>query len=203
MIQRGYYALMAHARAPFNDAAELAAEAKRRPGMHYATSGVGSLPHLVMLRFGQIAGIEMTHVPYRGGMQAVQDTINGTVPVTLDGIAASVGFLRQGQIRGIGLTGPLRNPEFPAMPTFVEVGFPQLVAEGWAGFSFPAATPRPIQQRFADETKAVLALPAIQARYRELANDVGDRFMDDFQAFVAQEVETWRPLVIASGATVD
>jgi tripartite-type tricarboxylate transporter receptor subunit TctC len=203
MIQRGYYALMANARAPFNNAAELAAEAKRRPGINYATSGVGSLPHLVMLRFAQIAGIEMTHVPYRGGMQAVQDTINGTVPVTLDGIAASVGFLRQGQIRGIGLTGPQRHPDFPTMPTFVEVGFPQLVAEGWAGFSFPAATPRPIQQRFADETKAVLALPQIQTRYRELANDVGDRFMDDFQAFVAQEVETWRPLVIASGATID
>jgi tripartite-type tricarboxylate transporter receptor subunit TctC len=203
MIQRGYYALMANQRAPFNDAAELAAEAKRRPGINYATSGVGSLPHLVMLRFCQIAGIEMTHVPYRGGMQAVQDTINGTVPVTLDGIAASVGFLRQGQIRGIGLTGPQRHPDFPTMPTFVEVGFPQLVAEGWAGFSFPAATPRAIQQRFADVTREVLALPQIQTRYKELAQDIGDRFMDEFQAFVAQEVETWRPLVIASGATVD
>jgi tripartite-type tricarboxylate transporter receptor subunit TctC len=136
-------------------------------------------------------------------MQAVQDTISGTVPVTLDGIAASVGFLRQGQIRGIGLTGPQRHPDFPSMPTFVEVGFPQLVAEGWAGFSFPAATPRAIQQRFADVTKEVLALPQVQTRYKELAQDVGDRFMEEFQAFVAQEVETWRPLVIASGATVD
>jgi tripartite-type tricarboxylate transporter receptor subunit TctC len=89
------------------------------------------------------------------------------------------------------------------MPTFVEVGFPQLVAEGWAGFSFPAATPRAIQQRFADVTKEVLALPQVQTRYKELAQDVGDRFMEEFQAFVAQEVETWRPLVIASGATVD
>jgi tripartite-type tricarboxylate transporter receptor subunit TctC len=203
MIQRGYYALMANARAPFANPAELAAAARRTPGINYATSGVGSLPHLVMLRFAQMANIELTHVPYRGGMQAVQDTINGTVPVTLDGIAASVGFLRQGQIRGIGLTGPARHPDFPEMPTFVESGFPQLVAEGWAGFSFPAAVPRPIQQRFADETRAVLALPAVQTRYRELANDVGDRFMDDFQRFVAEEVETWRPLVIASGATLD
>jgi tripartite-type tricarboxylate transporter receptor subunit TctC len=203
MIQRGYYALMANRNAPFSNPAELAAAARRTPGINYATSGVGSLPHLVMLRFAQIANVELTHVPYRGGGQAVTDTIAGVVPVTLDGIAASVGFLRQGNIRGIGLTGPQRHPDLPDIPTFAEHGFPQLVAEGWAGFSFPAAVPRPIQQRFADVTRDVLALPAIQSRYRELANDVGDRFMDDFQAFVAQEVETWRPLVIASGATVD
>lgn len=203
MIQRGYYALLANRNAPFANPAELAAEARRRPGLTYATSGVGSLPHLVMLRFAQIANIELTHVPYRGGGQAVADTIAGTVPVTLDGIAASVGFLRQGQIRGIGFTGPARHPDFPDMPTFVEHGFPQLVAEGWAGFSFPAAVPRPVQQRFADVTREVLALPVVRERYRGLANDVGDRFMDDFQRFVAEEVETWRPLVLASGATVD
>ncbi|WP_270937356.1 Bug family tripartite tricarboxylate transporter substrate binding protein [Falsiroseomonas oryzae] len=203
MIQRGYYALMANNRAPFTNPAELAAAARRTPGINYATSGVGSLPHLVMLRFAQMAGIELTHVPYRGGAQAVNDVIAGNVPVTLDGIAASVGFLRQGNIRGIGLTGPQRHPDFPDMPTFVEHGFPQLVAEGWAGFSFPAGVPRPIQQRLADVTKEVLDLPAIRERYRTLANDVGDRFMDDFQRFVAEEVETWRPLVIASGATVD
>jgi tripartite-type tricarboxylate transporter receptor subunit TctC len=203
MILRTDYALMANARAPFANPAELAAEAKRRPGINYATSGVGSLPHLVMLRFCQIAGIEMTHVPYRGGAQAVQDTISGTVPVTLDGISASVSFLRQGQIRGIGITSPRRHPDFPDLPTFVESGFPQLVAEGWAGFSFPAGVPRPIQQRLSDETQAVLALPQIRSRYKDLATDPGNRFMDDFQSFVAQEVETWRPLVIASGATVD
>ncbi len=203
LIQRVYYALMANRNAPFNNPAELAAEAKRRPGLNYATSGVGSLPHLIMLRFAQMAGVEMTHVPYRGGAQAVQDVVAGNVPVTLDGISASVSFLRQGTIKGIGLTAPARSDFVPEIPTFAEHGFPQLVAEGWAGFSFPAAVPKPIQQRFADVAKDVQELPAIKARYRELATDTGNRFMDDFQNFVAQEVETWRPVVIASGATVD
>jgi tripartite-type tricarboxylate transporter receptor subunit TctC len=202
MIQRGYYALMANARAPFANPAELAAAARRGP-IAYATSGVGSLPHLFMLRFSQVARIEMTHIPYRGGAQAVSDTMAGVVPVTLDGIAASVGFLRTGQIRGIGMTSPRRHPDFADIPTFVEHGFPELVAEGWAGFSFPAGVPRPIQQRFADAVKEVMALQVVLDSYKRLANDVGDRFMDDFQSFVAQEVETWRPLVIASGATVD
>lgn len=203
MIQSGYYALMANNAAPFANPGELAAAARARPGIAYATSGVGSLPHLFMLRYCQAANIEMQHIPYRGGAQAVNDVVAGVVPVTLDGIASSVGLMRNGQIKGIGITGPTRQPLFPDMPTFVEHGFPGLVAEGWAGMAMPAATPRPIQERFAAVLKEVLALPQIVERYRQLAIDPGTRFGAEAQAFVAQEVETWRPLVIASGATVD
>jgi tripartite-type tricarboxylate transporter receptor subunit TctC len=125
MIQSGYYALMANNAAPFRNPGELAAAARARPGIAYATSGVGSLPHLFMLRFCQVANIEMQHIPYRGGAQAVNDVVAGVVPVTLDGIASSVGLMRTGQIRGIGITGPTRQPLFPDMPTFVEHGFPR------------------------------------------------------------------------------
>ncbi len=203
MIQSGYYALMANNNAPYANPADLAAAARARPGIAYATSGVGSLPHLFMLRFCQVANIEMQHIPYRGGAQAVNDVVAGVVPVTLDGIASSVGLMRNGQIKGIGITGPTRQPLFPDMPTFVEHGFPGLVAEGWAGMAMPAATPKPIQDRFAAVLKEVLELPQIIERYRQLAIDPGTRFGAEAQAFVAQEVETWRPLVIASGATVD
>ncbi|WP_439596933.1 Bug family tripartite tricarboxylate transporter substrate binding protein [Falsiroseomonas sp.] len=203
MIQSGYYALMAHNGTPYRNPAELAAAARARPGIGYATSGVGSLPHLFMLRFAQQAQIELQHIPYRGGAQAVNDVVAGVVPVTLDGIASSVALMREGRIRGIGITGPTRQALFPDMPTFVESGFPGLVAEGWAGMAMPAATPRPIQDRFAAVLKEVLELPAIVARYAQLAIDPGTRFGDAAQAFVAQEVETWRPLVLASGATVD
>jgi tripartite-type tricarboxylate transporter receptor subunit TctC len=203
MIQSGYYALMAFRNAPFGNPGELAAAARRTPGIAYATSGVGSLPHLFMLRYAQAAGIELTHVPYRGGAQAVTDTMAGVVPVTLDGIASSVNQIRTGQIRGIGITAPTRQTAFPEMHTFVEHGLPGLVAEGWAGMAMPAATPLPIQQRFTAVLKEVLELPSIIARYQQLAIDTGTRFGADAQAFVAQEVETWRPLVIASGATVD
>jgi tripartite-type tricarboxylate transporter receptor subunit TctC len=203
MIQRGYYALMANNRAPFTNPGELAAAARRTPGISYATSGVGSLPHLFMMRYAQAANIELTHVPYRGGGQAVTDTMAGVVPVTLDGIASSVGFMRAGQIRGIGLTGPERTPDFPDMHTFVEHGFRELVAEGWAGIALPAATPRPIQERVAAVFREVQQLPAVLERYKGWSVDTGNRFMGEMEAFVAQEVETWRPLVIASGATVD
>lgn len=203
MIQRGYYALMANNRAPFGNPGELAAAARRTPGISYATSGVGSLPHLFMMRFAQAAGIELQHIPYRGGGQAVTDTMAGVVPVTLDGIASSVGFIRQGQIRGIGLTGPERSPDFPDMHTFVEHGFRELVAEGWAGIALPAATPRPIQERVAAIWREVQALPPVIERYKGWSVETGNRFMAEMEEFVRSEVETWRPLVLASGATVD
>jgi tripartite-type tricarboxylate transporter receptor subunit TctC len=201
MIQRGYYALMANNRTDFNNPGELAAAARRAPGMAYATSGVGSMPHLFMLRFAQAANIEMTHIPYRGGGQAVTDTMAGVVPVTLDGIASSVGFIRNGQIKGIGITGPTRAPDFPQMHTFVEHGFRELVAEGWAGIALPAATPRPIQERVAEVFREVQQIPAVLERYKGWSVEPGNRFMAEMEAFVRSEVETWGPLVTASGAT--
>jgi tripartite-type tricarboxylate transporter receptor subunit TctC len=201
MIQRGYYALMANNRTNFNNPGELAEAARRSPGMAYATSGVGSMPHLFMLRFAQAASIDMTHIPYRGGGQAVTDTMAGVVPVTLDGIASSVGFIRERQIKGIGITGPERSPDFPEMHTFVEHGFRDLVAEGWAGIALPAATPQPIQDRVAQVFREVQTLPPVLERYKGWAVETGNRFGPDMAAFVRSEVETWRPLVIASGAT--
>ncbi len=203
MTNRTPYALMAHRSAPFNNPTELVAAAKRTPGLNYATSGVGSIPHLVMLRLAQRAGIELTHVPYRGGAQAVGDTIAGNVPVVLDGIGASVSFLRAGTIKGIGVTAAERVADFPDLPTLVEHGFPDLVVEGWSGLAVPAATPRPIQERLAGVLREVLALPVVVERMRALSNEPGNRFLDEMQAFVRQDAETWRPLVIQSGATVD
>jgi tripartite-type tricarboxylate transporter receptor subunit TctC len=203
MINCTFYALMAHPRAPFSNPAELVAQARRTPGIAYGTSGVGSIPHLVMLRFAQTANIDLTHVPYRGGAQAVQDAIAGTIPVVLDGIPASVSHIRNGALRGIGMTSPERMPEFPDVPTFAEHGFREFVVEGWAGIAAPAGTPRAITERFAAALREVLALPTVLERYRGLATEPGNRFLDEMQAFVRQDAEIWRPVVIASGATAD
>ena len=203
MIQRGWYALMANTRAPFTNPGELAAAARRTPGISYATSGVGSIPHLFMLRFAQAAGIELTHIPYRGGAQAVNDTVAGVVPVALDGIASSVALMRDGRIRGIGITAPDRIPDFPEMHSFVEHGFRELVTEGWAGIAVPVATPRPIQDRLAAVFREVQTLPPVLDRYRAWSIDPGNRFGEEMQSFIATEVETWRPLILQSGATAD
>jgi tripartite-type tricarboxylate transporter receptor subunit TctC len=203
MILRTPYALMANRHATFGNPRELAEAARRSPGIPYGTSGVGSIPHLVMLRFAWSANVELTHVPYRGGAQAVTDTIAGTIPVVLDGLAAAVPHLRGGALRGIGVTTAQRLPDFPDVPTFAEQGFPDLVVEGWAGVAAPAGTPRPILERIAAEFRSAMALPAILERYRQASSEPGNRFLDEMQGFVRADAEAWRPLVIQSGATVE
>ena len=202
-ILRTPYALMANKNAPYANLAEFVAAAKRTPGISFATSGIGSIPHLVMMRFAQAAGITLTHIPYRGGALAVTDAIGGTVPLVMDGLAAAVPHLRSGALKGLGVTSPARNPVLPDLATFVEQGFKDTVVEGWAGIAAPAGTPRPILEKLATSIKEVMALPAMQERYKAASSTSGLLLLDDMQKFVRADAEAWRPLVIASGATVD
>lgn len=202
-ILRTPYALMAHKEAPFGNLAELVAAAKRGAKFNYATSGIGSIPHLVMMRFAKAAGIELNHVPYKGGAQAVADTIGGQVHMVLDGLAAAVPHLRSGALKGVGVTSPSRSAVLPSLPTFVEQGFAGFVVEGWAGIAAPAGTPRAVQERLAGALREVMALSALQERYRGAASESGRLTLDEWQRFVRSDAEIWRPLVQASGATVD
>jgi tripartite-type tricarboxylate transporter receptor subunit TctC len=202
-ILRTPYALLAHKGAPFSSVAEFVAHARRNPGVAYGTSGVGSIPHLVMLRFAKAAGIELTHIPYKGGAQAVADAIGGQVPLVLDGLAAAVPHLKSGALKGLGVTSPARTAALPELPTFVEQGFRDTVVEGWAGLAAPAGTPRAVQEKLAAVLKEVMALPAMQERYRAAASTSGSLFLDDMQRFVRADAEVWRPVVMASGATAD
>lgn len=203
-ILRTPYALMATRSAPFATVGELVAAARRATApLSYATSGIGSIPHLVMLRFAKAASIELTHIPYKGGAQAVADVIGGQVPLVLDGLAAAVPHLKSGALKGLGVTSAARSAVLPDLATFAEQGFRDTVVEGWAGIAAPAGTPRPVLEKLAAAIKEVMALPALQERYRQASSSSGTLLLDDMQRFVRAEAEAWRPLVVASGATVD
>ncbi len=202
-ILRTPYALMANKNAPFSSVAELIAHAKRNPGVPYGTSGIGSIPHLVMMRLAQAEGIQLTHIPYRGGAQAVADVIGGQVPIVLDGLAAAVPHLKSGALKGLGVTSSARSAALPELPTFTEQGIKDGVVEGWAGLAAPANTPRPILERLANALREVMALPNLQERYRGAASVSGSRFLDEMQRFVRADAQTWQPIVMASGATPD
>jgi tripartite-type tricarboxylate transporter receptor subunit TctC len=202
-ILRTPYALMANKNAPYANLAEFVAAAKRSPGISFGTSGVGSIPHLVMMRFARAAGIELTHIPYRGGALAVTDAIGGTLTLVMDGLAAAVPHLRSGALKGLGVTSATRSSVLPELATFVEQGFRDTVVEGWAGIAAPAGTPRPILEKLASAIKEVMALPAMQERYKAASSTSGSLLLDDMQKFVRADAEAWRPLVIDSGATVD
>ena len=139
------YLLLVNPQTQMNTVADFVAAAKSARGVAYATSGIGSVPHLVGLRLAQAAGFELQHIPYRGGSQAATDAIAGTVPSVMDSLTAASAYIRAGSLRPLAFTTQQRIADFPTVPTFVESGFPDIVADGWASSSssppHPAALP--------------------------------------------------------------
>ncbi|WP_431282114.1 Bug family tripartite tricarboxylate transporter substrate binding protein [Humitalea sp. 24SJ18S-53] len=198
------YLLVVNPRFPAQTLADYVAEAKRRPqGLEFATSGVGSVPHLLGLRLAQAAGINLTHIPYRGGSQAATDVIAGVVPSMIDSLTAASANMRVNAVRALAFSSPARIADFPDVPTFAELGMPQLNADGWAGLAAPARTPRPVLERLAEAVRAAQAAPNIQRRFADTATQPGRVFLDDAQAFVRAEVAAWADVVRQSGATMD
>ncbi|MEO3473645.1 tripartite tricarboxylate transporter substrate-binding protein [Roseomonas sp. CAU 1739] len=195
------YLLLVNPGTQIQTVADFVAAAKRPNGVAYATSGIGSVPHLVGLRLAQAAGFELQHIPYRGGSQAATDAIAGTVPSVMDSLTAASAYIRAGSLRPIAFTVRERIADFPAVPTFVESGFPDIIADGWAGIAAPAGTPRALQERLAAAIREAMATPGIARRYAETATLPGTLFLDDAQAFVRAEIAAWAPVVRASGAT--
>lgn len=195
------YLLLVNPQTPMRTVADFVAAAKRPNGVAYATSGIGSVPHLVGLRLAQAAGFELQHIPYRGGSQAATDAIAGTVPSVMDSLTAASAYIRAGQLRALAFTTRERIADFPDIPTFVESGFPDIIADGWAGIAAPAGTPRALQERLAAAIREAMAAPQVARRYAETATLPGTLFLDDAQAFVRAEVAAWAPVVRASGAT--
>jgi tripartite-type tricarboxylate transporter receptor subunit TctC len=183
--------------------ADLVAQAKqRRGGLDMASSGSGSSNHLLIVRFAELAGVEHTHVPFRGAGPAMTAVISGQVPMMSDSLPSAAGHIRQGSVRAIAISGEARHPAFPAVPTFREQGF-DLVSTSWFGLSGPAAMPAAIVARIHREVMATLALPDTQARFAEFGGTPGDMTPEAYTAFVAAEAARWAPVVRASGATVD
>lgn len=182
---------------------DLVAAAKaRRGGLDMASSGAGSSNHLLLVRFSELAGIEHTHIPFRGAGPAMTAVIAGQVPMMSDSLPSAAGHVRQGSVRAIAISSAARHPAFPDVPTFREQGF-DLVSTSWFALSGPAGMPAPIVERLHRETMAVIATPESRQRFAEMGGAPGDMTPSQFSAFVASEVAAWAPVVRASGATVD
>jgi tripartite-type tricarboxylate transporter receptor subunit TctC len=194
------YLLLVNPQTTMRTVADFIAAAKAPRGVAYATSGIGSVPHLIGLRLAQAAGFELQHIPYRGGAQAATDAIAGTVPSVMDSLTAASAYIRAGSLRALAFTTRERIADFPDIPTFVESGFPDIIADGWAGIAAPAGTPRALQERLAAAIREAMAAPQVARRYAETATLPGRLFLDDAQAFVRAEIAAWAPVVRASGA---
>jgi tripartite-type tricarboxylate transporter receptor subunit TctC len=183
-----------------NTLADLIAYAKAHPGkLNFATPGTGTIPHLAVELLKLRAGINMIHIPYPGGGQAVQSLIGGTVEVASLATPQALPQVKSGKIKPLALTGRERWSELPELPTLVELGFKDVVAETWQGFFAPAGTPDAIVDRFAKETVAILQRPDATEKFHQVGLVVVGKGPDALRARLAEEVPRWKEVIEKGG----
>ncbi len=189
---------------PARDLKEFIAYAKSQPGkLSYGSPGNGSQGHLIAENFKQLLGIDMLHVPYKGAALAVNDLIAGHIPAISTTLTTAAEQIKGGKARALAVSSTSRVPDFPDVPTFVELGHPELTAVIWFGLSGPAGMPQDIVQRLNTEVRRILQLPEVLQRLRPEGIEPGNLDPKAFTAFVAAELKRWAPVVRASGAQVD
>jgi tripartite-type tricarboxylate transporter receptor subunit TctC len=158
------HVLVAATSFPPNTVAEVIEWAKRNPGkLNYASAGVGTYPHLDMLRFAKAAGIEVTHVPYKGGAsQMLRALMSGEVQLAFINLASTLEQIKAGKVKAIATTMPARLPELPSVPTMTEQGFPGIGTNAWQGLFAPAATPKPILDKLHATVVVILTRPEMK-----------------------------------------
>ena len=184
--------------------ADLVAAARARPeAINYGSSGVGSSLHLGMELFMAKAGVRMTHVPFTGGGPLLQALLAGTIDVSLDVAATTAALIREGRIRALATTAPVRMPAYPDLPALNET-FPGAELASWHGLAAPAGTPAPILARLAAETQAFLRAPETAERYRANFLEMPQQTTPEaFSAFMAREIATFRDLARAQNIVVE
>lgn len=189
---------------PANNLGELIAYAKSNPGkLTFASAGVGSASHLTAELFKIAAGIDIMHVPYKGGGAATADLISGHVSMMLETIPNALPLARGGQMRALGVTTKERSANAPDLPTFSESGLPNFDISAWTGIFVPAGTPKAIIDRLNAETIRISTDPAYIAQIRNMGTDVASSSADAFGAFVAKDVANWTEAIQRSGTRAD
>jgi len=167
-------------------------------GNNFGSGGPGSIGHIVGEMMKTELKFAMTHVPYRGGAPMTTDLIAGTIPIGIDVITAYVPMLKSGQIKGLAVTSRTRSPLAPDVPTVVELGLPQLLAENYFGVSGPAGLPKDVTDKLAKALADITSDPVIVKRFEELGIATVRMGSVDFGNFVAKQISDWAPAIKAA-----
>ncbi len=197
-------AVVVHPLLPVKTIPELVKLAKARPGeMNYGSTGIGSATFLAGELFKSMAGVNIVHIPYRGGGEALTAIVSGETSVYFAPLAPTLPHIRSGRVRALAVTTLKRLPQFPELPTVAESGYKGYQAGNWYGIVAPAKTPREIVTAVRNAAVAAMNEPAINKRMVDLGYVIVGDQPDEFAAFIKSEITTLGRIIKQTGATAE
>ena len=189
---------------PVNSVGGLVRLAKSKPGeLSYGSGGMGAPHHIYMELFKSMTGTDIRHVPYRGGGPALNDVVAGHVPMMFGDVGPVTGLIREGRVKGLGVTVGKRVETIPDVPTLVEAGLTGYEANSWQSIVAPANVPRPIVTALNKALTGFLAEPATREHFLKLGMQPLSSTPEEFGAYIRAEIKKWAPVIKAAGATED
>ena len=196
LMARAPNALVAHPSLPAGSVKELIELARSQPGrVNYGSGGNGSTPHLAGAMFAAMAGVALTHVPYKGTAPATADLIGGQVQIAFLGIPSVLPHVKSGKLRVLAVTGKRRSPELPGVPTVDEAGVPGYELSPWYGLLAPAGTPRAVVVRLGDEVSRVVRASEMKEKLAVQGAEVAGGSPEEFAALIRADTSTWSRVV--------
>jgi tripartite-type tricarboxylate transporter receptor subunit TctC len=190
--------------APWGSLRDLLADAPARPGrLTYASSGAGSSLHLSGELLKAMAGVDILHVPFRGGSDTANEVLGGRIDLAVNNLPSAIGLVRSGELRALAVTSAECSPAMPEVPTVAEAGLPGYEATAWFGPQVPAGTPRAVVGRLNAETNATLAHTPTHGRIEAVGARPRGGGVEEFAGFIRAENAKWAGVVRRAGVRVE
>jgi len=204
LVTRGHLLLAVSPSLPVTSVQELIDYARKHPGkLSNASSSNGSPGHVGGELFKYMAGVEIVHIPYKGGAMAINDLIGGQVQVMWESLNSIAPHARSGKVRPLAVSGARRSPGFPDLPTIAEAGVPGYEAGTWTGVIGPAGLPRPIVEKLNAAVNAAIRSPVFVERFAVIGDEPAGGTPEDFGDLIRKDSAKWADVVKRSGARID
>ena len=199
-----HFVFMANPALPADNVKALVELAKKRPGeLHYSSSGPGGAPHLAMELFKRQAGIDLTHVPYKGSGPGMTDLLGGRVTMTMDSLLQGLPQIKAGKLKALAVLGPRRSALLPEVPTMAEAGVAGYTLTNWFGLLAPAAAPKEVIASVHANVTKVLREPEVQKKIAEMGADVVGNSPEEFGAAMRAESAQWAEVIKSANIKAD
>jgi tripartite-type tricarboxylate transporter receptor subunit TctC len=192
------------ASSPYKTLADIVKAAKEKPGaINFATSGNGTVAHLATESFQKVAGVKLTHVPYKGASQGVTDVMSGQVQLYVSSIPTLIGHVKSGKMRAIAVTSATRVDDLPQVPTIAESGYKGFEAVTWFGVLGPASVPKDVVAKLNADLNKALKDPELRKKLGDQGADVAGSTPEQFAKLIRDDIARWAPIIKDSGAKVE